>query len=291
MSRFLYTLLIVSALALGPRGDAGAQDTADRVQARIDAAIERVPALAQLRDKGATVVPLGRAYGLDGWLARGPGGGVEIYYSTPDGAGLVKGLLFATDGSSETQRQLAALQDGDIDLSAILRDGEPPLVSGQSPGETFLADSRNADWIGFGPPGAPPLYLYVDTRCPFCARLWRNLARGPLADGAVQLRLIPVAALGPESLRQAARLLEAEDPAAAWRRLMAGDEAAVAGKPGEEAVARVHRNSQLILRWNIEGTPFAVYRDRAGEVAVVNGEPADLTALIADLGSEWPDPG
>jgi len=228
-------------------------------------AIDRIPALAQLRDRGARILPLGRAYGLDGWLAQGQNGGVEVYYTTPDGLGLIQGLLFAPDGSSETERQL--------------------------PGEGFLADVRNATWFAFGNANAPPLYVFVDPRCPFCKRLFDNLARNGIPDGAVQLRLIVVPALGPESLRQAALLLDADNPADAWRRLMAGDVSVVEGEPSEAAERIVRRNGDLTLRWQVDGVPFAVYRNVAGKVSIVDSEPADLPALLSDLGPEWPEPG
>ncbi len=251
-------------------------------------AIERIPALAQLQERGARILPLGRAYGLDGWLAQDPQGGVEFYYSTPDGLGLIQGLLFAPDGTSETQRQLTALEEGELDLQALIR--QPPQASERalSPGEAFLADVRNAAWFAFGEADAPPLYVFVDPRCPFCKRLFDNLARTGIPDGAVQLRLILVPALGPESLRQSALLLDSDNPSAAWIRLMAGDLSVVEGEPTEVAERIVRRNGDLTLRWKVDGVPFAVYRNTAGEVSIVSSEPSDIGALLSDLGPEWP---
>ena len=65
--------------------------------------------VAELRARGATVTPLGRAHGLEGYLVRPGKGGPYTLYVTAGGAG-VAGALYDPAGVSVSAAQLAALR-------------------------------------------------------------------------------------------------------------------------------------------------------------------------------------
>lgn len=271
--------------ALASAIPASAQEPAEdplAITPEIQAAIDRVPALKLLQDRGAAVIPLGRAYGLDGWIAQMEGQ-VQVLYSTPDGQGLVSGLLYASDGSSETQRQMEALQSQGVDLNAVLSaDTGPAFVPGQSPGEVLIGELEDATWFPVGNEAANPIYILVDPRCQFCHRYWTELERDWLAQGDIGFRLVPVANLGPESERMAGRLLELDNPSLAWRRLVAGDASPVAGSPEAQSVTQIRDNTALGRRWRMDGTPFTIYRAADGKVKIVAGIPEPVSSVIAD---------
>ncbi len=74
------------------------------------------PAILWLRGQGASVQDLGSAHGLEGWLAmaKDQNGNqkFQVFYTTPDGDGLVAGVMFDTHQKDVTALQLAATQEG-----------------------------------------------------------------------------------------------------------------------------------------------------------------------------------
>src|SRR5690606_3141759 len=74
-----------------------------------------IPPLQAFRDAGANVVYLGQQQGMDGWLVY-DNREIKTVYATPDGSGLVLGLLFDETGKALTQSQLLdAFDSGLID--------------------------------------------------------------------------------------------------------------------------------------------------------------------------------
>lgn len=67
-------------------------------------------------------------------------------------------------------------------------------------------------WIGAGSKDAPRIvYVFADPYCPYCTAFWER-AQPWLASGKVQLRVLLVGMLRPDSARKAAAILMAKDP-------------------------------------------------------------------------------
>ncbi len=147
----------------------------------------------------------------------------------------------------------------------------------------LLAELEQAHWLAVGAADAPVVYMMVDPRCRFCHEFWEMLDQPHIRDGRLQIRLIPVGALGPESERLSARLLEVADPAAVWRDMVAGQTEAVAGTAGEAARAAMRSNTFLFRKWRMDGTPFTVYRGADGAVKVLVGLPGSTADMLNDL--------
>lgn len=121
------------------------------------------------------------------------------------------------------------------------------------------------------------VYVFTDTECPYCHRLWQKL-QPYLASGDVQVRNVMVAVIAPKSLPRAAAILGAKNPAAALRahEQAFGHSPVAADGPVADALhAKIMANSRLMDRMGASGTPAIVYRDAGGRVRIVTGLPDD----------------
>jgi thiol:disulfide interchange protein DsbG len=107
------------------------------------------------------------------------------------------------------------------------------------------------------------VYVFFDTQCPHCGRLWEA---STALQSKVKFVWIPVRMGSPVSVAQGAALLTAADPAA----LMIEHEASLlAGKGGISASSSIApeieksiaANSQLLTSFGAEGVPFVVTRN------------------------------
>lgn len=71
----------------------------------------------------------------------------------------------------------------------------------------------NQRWIAIGKKDAPHIvYAFTDPYCPYCNEFWEQ-AQPWIASGKVQLRVLLVGMLRPDSGQKAAAILMSEDPA------------------------------------------------------------------------------
>ncbi|EGU3668821.1 thiol:disulfide interchange protein DsbG [Salmonella enterica] len=71
---------------------------------------------------------------------------------------------------------------------------------------------EKSSWIRDGKDTAPQkVYVFFDPYCPYCTEFWHK-ARPWVDTGKVQLRLIPVAILRPDSNLKAAAIMMSKDP-------------------------------------------------------------------------------
>ncbi len=126
---------------------------------------------------------------------------------------------------------------------------------------------------------APVLYAFEDPNCIFCYRF--NKVIFPLVDqGKVQLKVVLVAFLKPDSLARASAILAAKDPRAAMRRNEAryvtsqeeGGYPAPA-KPEQKFAARVQENGKLMNAAGFTGTPSLIYHTKSGKWNGIGGMP------------------
>lgn len=95
--------------------------------------------------------------------------------------------------------------------------------------------------------GKDVLYMVTDARCGFCQRMEANLE--PLND--ITIYRIPVAYLGPDSLRLGDAAWCAKDRVQAWKDISKNAAVAQAG----ECVAPVEDNTKMVKTWKVQGTP------------------------------------
>lgn len=259
---------------------------------------DAINTLRIFKSQGAEIHYLGRLHGLDGWLVT-KDKVVQVVYTTLDGQGTLVGVLYGPTGDMETSNQLIAAQKNgltipDLNTGAPATAAEPanaatpppaaPGDAAQGPAsERLLKDVQNSTYLKFGPDDAPPLYVFMDPRCHFCHGYWETLLQ-IMPQNTVQLRVIPVGILGPDSAEQAERVISAPNPAEAWSKIEAGDLSVMMIQPAADSPQRLQANNDLMTRWKMAGTPYSVYRGKDGKVKLVYAVPSDVAQVVADLG-------
>ncbi len=261
--------------------------------------------LAGIQKSGAKLFYLGRQVGLDGWFIVKQGQ-VQIIYVTPDNKGALVGALFGENGENITVTQVSNLvrdnkeianliTSAEKEQAAIAQAGAPPpaaakpeVVAGTpttplSPGERLIQDLSGAATVVVGKTSSPELLMVMDPNCRHCQATWKVL-RDSVVNGNLHIRMIPIGSEGTDNERAAAMLLGVADPLAVWDSYVSGDRTQLAGTPTPNALIAVKANHALIDRWNIENTPYLVYRAKDGKVKVLQGEPGKVSVVLSDMG-------
>lgn len=235
----------------------------------------------------ADVEYLGYERGLHGWLVRS-GTQVQYAYQNDQGA-LIMGILFGDDAKqSITERQLrdyrkrqagedVAVSDGGS-TAAASADGKPPGGA-----KAFYEAVEDADWVRLGDATAPVMYVFINPTCQHCKEYWEKLEPS-VEKGILQVRLVPFGRLESNRVSSAA-LLSVDDPGAAWRAWIDGDEDALApGKVADGALEKVDANSDLATKWALPMPPFSIYRSPADDkIKAIVGIPENMMLMMADF--------
>ena len=179
-------------------------------------------------------------------------------------------------------RSKSAAYSNATEYSGFAEPGQLPIEASASPIDqsTALESIRkDAFWFSVGKRGAPTVYAVIDPDCPFCAKAMTNL-KDEVELGKLQLRVVPVHALGERSADLiAAVLTDNEPPVAFWRHEIqkgtfgSSDLAPVDFKSlRPELRAAIESNLALISRLKIEGVPFFAFETSNGP-AVYFGVP------------------
>jgi thiol:disulfide interchange protein DsbG len=154
------------------------------------------------------------------------------------------------------------------------------------PGWKALGEST---WIAEGASKNPEhiVYVFTDTECPYCHKLW--LAMRPyLADGTrVQVRNIPVAVISEDSEPRAQAILMQKDPAAAFAKHEAAFKSGGIAKAttlSPDISAKLEKNQALMSEFGLRGTPAILYLDADGKMRGAQGSPSPA-ALAAIMGA------
>ena len=221
--------------------------------------------IAELRRGGAEIVELGRQGGLEGYFVRLPDGSVYTLYVTEEGFA-VNGLLYAPDGKLLTDAQLE---------SSLQLEGPGPADPETAALERRFLESLQGHGFTIGQKG-PVVIVFADPEC-----RWSRLAVAELAEravqGALRVRVVPVALLGTESALRAMVVLSSEHPELEW--FSAG--VSVKGEP--EGAERVLDNNRRFEAWGESAVPLTVYRERDGGIAAGVGDIVDMAAFVAGL--------
>lgn len=194
--------------------------------------------------------------GYKGYVGEYAGDPIPIYL-LPDGKHVIVGTLYDARGNDLTATAFAAATKPQMD----------PSLWGRLERSTWFAEG----------PAKPErvVYIFTDTECPYCHKLWLEL-QPYLRHDKVQIRDIIVAVIAPESLGRGAAVLAAHNPAAAWRR----NEQAFGHSPIKPLApippalrAKIDANTALLKSIDAFGTPATVYRDESGQIRMILGLP------------------
>jgi len=211
-------------------------------------------------DKGVKVEKsFPAASNMKGWVVS-QNGKYMIVYTTPDDKTLLSGMLIDENGENLT----AVHSDKHIprpDYGALYKD------LGKA---SFAVEGKSKN-------PKSTLYVFFDPNCPYCQMAWKALQ--PYEKVGLQVRWLPVAYLRPSSQTKAAAILEASDKGAAFRDTMQnlghGKETPAAGaasiKP--KTAAKIQKNSELMRKFGMTGTPGIIWKDKDGKVTAKAGMP------------------
>lgn len=218
------------------------------------------------------------ASGLTGWVLS-QGGESSIVFTTADKKTLIAGTMIGENGESLSSQyaekfipkpDLAALYQ-ELDKSSFVIEGTV-----RNPRKT--------------------LYIFVDANCPYCHYTW--IALQPYEKAGLQVRWIMVATLGPTSLPKAIEVMTAQDKPAAFRRMEENNgknwtpSARAGDSVSPDSAASIKKNTELMSRFGIAGTPGVVWKDAGGKINVKGGMPrlSELPAITGLPEQEITDP-
>ncbi|MHB1666147.1 thiol:disulfide interchange protein DsbG [Thiomonas sp.] len=225
------------------------------------------PVMAKVTQAGVTVVKEFKAIGgLNGWLMM-HGSQPAIAYTTPDGKALLFGALVNDQGQNMTAAYMGRYVP------------KPKL-------NKLIPELEKSAYVTVGNPDSKHMiYAFVDPNCIFCHLT--NIELTPYIKAGLQVRLVMVGFLKPDSAAKAAAILEAKNPAKAWATNEKGfnetaEEGGITGipHPSAKTVAALQANMALMQKFGFNGTPGIVYQQN-GKWQTINGMPqeAQLPAM------------
>ena len=142
--------------------------------------------------------------------------------------------------------------------------------------EKLWQQVEEMDWVQDGDKNAPRIvYTFSDPFCPYCHK-FRDMAEPFIAEGQVQFRHIIVGILQKNSLAVAATIMGSDSPEQAFqqhRQSVRQDGIAVDNAKASKGNDAVMANNQLLEEMHTHATPTSIYRDKDGEIHVVEGMP------------------
>lgn len=275
------------------------------------------PYIQLLADQGAQVRYIGKGLGLDTWLTA-MNGRVQYIYVTPNQEANIVGVLLDRNGQLITSQQVAAFAESDPESfksfasaavpglkKAIVEQGANApdipqekqsenvtpekfaatlgVAKADSPAEKLYADLEGANWFEVGEDNAPMFYAVIDPDCSHCHRLIQTLReREAFKNGEVSARLVPVGLMSGDALYRAGTLLSLPNKQEVLFSHIDGDENALPVDK-EATLSGVSKNMALLQKWNLDVTPFLVYRAGNGDLKIVRGVPKDMDAFLKDI--------
>lgn len=200
---------------------------------------------------------------LPGYVMQYQGQGTTVFL-TPDGQHAIMGNLVDAAGKN--------LSDEQVEKWVYA-----PMAK-----EMWQKLEKNR-WIAAGKADAPHIvYAFADPYCPYCTQFWQK-AQPWLASGKVQLRVLMVGMLRPDSGQKAAAIMMAKDPAktlAEYENSL-GKMALKAPKTITPEIAEALKNN-LALMDELGGnaTPSIYYLNKDGRLQQHQGMPDEETMQV-----------
>ena len=285
-------LLVASPMSAAQAADkAPADKSVDTVRAAVPLPDPmQNPALANMIKLGVKLYYLGMRSNMEGWLIL-KDGQLQMVYIPVGTTDLILGAMFDKDGKNVTSDQIDDLVKTNPQVAQDMASGasaKQQSTAGTAPtesaGEKLLHQMDNAYGVFVGDAAAPAVDMIMDANCKHCQASWKVLRDSVMAK-KLRLHLIPIANPGSDNERAGGVLLHIVDPLKAWDKYVAGDGSALPGTPDQAAISALRANHALIDNWNIDETPYFVYRSKAGSVKIIRGEiKADhLNDLLTDV--------
>ncbi|MBW4025697.1 MAG: hypothetical protein HIU92_21735 [Proteobacteria bacterium] len=234
--------------------------------------------LAQLQSVAAgNITDVGEAHGLQGYFVRS-GQQFQVFYATPDGSGLIPGVMWDAAGKDVTRKQVAQIP-GAVPTIEVGGASGQPMGDGQT-----IPLIKKATYGTIGPSTAPKVFMLMDPQCIYSIRAYQEL-QPYVRAGKLQIAIIPLSVLDYEDQGQSTRsaLALLSDPpdqiAAAWQ---AGGET---NTPDPAAAARLANNMAIAEAVGLKGTPMFWWQKADGSTAHLDGVPTDAASFVAALGS------
>ncbi|WP_343666006.1 thiol:disulfide interchange protein DsbG [Enterobacter sp.] len=204
--------------------------------------------------------------GAPAWLGQYQDMGVTLFL-TPDGKHVISGYLYDEKGKN--------LSEGYFQKEIYA-----PM------GREMWKNLNAAHPLKEGADNAPrKVFVFADPFCPYCKQFWSE-AQPWVKAGKVQLNTLLVAFLNPYSGRNAAAILNAKDPVAAWREyeLSGGKKLPKPeGEASRETVEILQKHQALMDSLGANATPAIYYLNAENELQQVVGMP-DAQQLEAMFG-------
>ncbi len=299
---------------INPSGGTAPSDLFNRKATPPD--IASIPVLNNMTKVGAKLHYIGERSGIHGWFII-KDGQIQVVYLSPDKRSAIMGAMFTDNGENVTGPQVESLSTADKSVEALVAESArqegavmmaglapggsanvqgakaPAASTGKNdapttlafplpPGERLLNDMQAAAGVVLGKSDAPLLFMMVDPNCPHCKSTWREL-RESVTSGKLQIKLVPIGYLRPDSPKISAQLLRAADPLSAWDKYAEGDASELAGEPDPTFLQAIRNNQLMSEKWHISGTPYLVYRAKGGSIKIVQGKPDRMPAVLSDL--------
>ena len=234
--------------------------------------------LAQLQSvAGGNITAVGPEHGLQGYFVRS-GPQFQVFYETPDGKGLIPGVMWDASGKDITRQQVSEIPGAIPTVEVGAAEGQQ-VSSAQT-----LPLLEKATYGTIGPSTAPKVYMLIDPQCIYSIRTFQELQ--PYAEaGRLQLAIIPLSVLDYEDNGQSTRsalALLSDAPnqiVSAWQ---SGNEG---NGPSPGAQALLQRNMQIAQAIGLKGTPMLWWQSPDGSAAHFDGVPTNVPQFIAGLGS------
>ncbi|HCI47795.1 MAG TPA: thiol:disulfide interchange protein DsbG [Rhodospirillaceae bacterium] len=253
------------------------------------------PALQYLRSRGNVLRFMGRLHGLDAYFAKAANGSIQTFYISPDGNAAIAGLMFNIQGQNITMGQVTSLLQSDpaaladantlLDTSEQANAAKAPLTpqQQQAKAEAVLNVVDRTNWFRLGVEDAPVVYMVHDPNCPWCERAMQYLAP-QIAQGQIQLRVIPVGLLADTSLAKAAAIISAPNPGEALQRYEGRAKSPPPAQTvSQDAILLIRQNEQFTRDYELEGTPHFVFRGFDGIPRIIRGMPRNMPGDLIRL--------
>lgn len=228
------------------------------------------PVLHTLKSAGVNLTFVKTVHGLHVWKAQKEGKS-RLLYITQDQEALLLGDLYDASGPLK-------VWSGATD-SPVATSPQPTYLV-----QEFWHDLERSPWFKIGSETAPILYLIADPSCIHCLKMVDRLL--PFTQsGKLQIRVILVSFLGEKSEQAAAFILAAQNPTQAFLdykknpRLLNHSSSALSTK----ALRQRDENNALLVKWGITATPLSIFKDREGNIKVIEGALQNVESLLKSL--------
>jgi thiol:disulfide interchange protein DsbG len=246
-----------------------------------DAGVSGVPidlSLTQLQSVAVgNITDIGVKHGLHGYFVRS-GHQFQVFYGTPDGGGLIPGVMWDASGKDVTRQQVSQIP------GAV-----PTVVVGGANSQQVSASQaipllEKATYGTIGSATAPKVFMMIDPQCIYSIRAFQEL-QPYVRVGQLKLAIVPLSVLDYEDNGQSTRsaLALLSDPAdrivPAWQ---SGNES---NAPDPAAQGRLRNNMAIAQAVGLKGTPMFWWQKPDGSTRHLDGLPPDVQGFVSALGS------